>query len=103
MLAALPGLPIGALLVRVLPADALRVAIGVIVCALVAHRLLRRAAAGRPPPGRRTAVVAGFSAGVLTTSTTTNGPPLALWLGGRGLRRPSCGTRSRRPSCCSTS
>ena len=30
-------------------------------------------------------MVAGFSAGVLTTSTTTNGPPLALWLGGRGL------------------
>jgi uncharacterized membrane protein YfcA len=85
MLAALPGLPIGALLVRVLPADALRIAIGVIVCVLVAHRLLRRAAAGRPAPGRATAALAGFSAGVLTTSTTTNGPPLALWLGGRGL------------------
>jgi uncharacterized protein len=85
MLAALPGLPIGAVLVRVLPGDALRVAIGVIVCALVADRLLRRAPAGRPPPGRATAVAAGFSAGVLTTSTTTNGPPLALWLGGRGL------------------
>jgi uncharacterized protein len=85
MLAAVPGLPIGAVLVRALPADALRVAIGVIVCTLVAHRLLRRAPDGRPPPGRRTAAVAGFSAGVLTTSTTTNGPPLALWLGGRGL------------------
>ncbi|MDX6599415.1 MAG: uncharacterized protein QOE87_3302 [Gaiellales bacterium] len=87
MLAALPGLPIGALLVRVLPPDALRVAIGVIVCALVAHRLWRRApgAAGRPAPGRVSATLAGLSAGVLTTSTTTNGPPLALWLGGRGL------------------
>ena len=48
MLAALPGLPIGALLVRVLPADALRIAIGVIVCALVAHRVWRRAPAGAP-------------------------------------------------------
>jgi uncharacterized membrane protein YfcA len=87
MLAALPGLPLGALLVRVLPADALRVAIGAIVCVLVAHRLLRHApAADHPPPGRGVAVVAGFSAGVLTTSTTTNGPPLALWLGGRGLQ-----------------
>ena len=87
MLAALPGLPIGALLVRILPADALRIAIGVIVCALVAHRLWRRVpAAERVAPGRVPAVVAGFSAGVLTTSTTTNGPPLALWLGGRGLR-----------------
>jgi uncharacterized membrane protein YfcA len=87
MLAAIPGLPIGALLVRVLPADALRIAIGVIVCALVAHRLLRREpAAGRTPPGRPAAALAGFSAGILTTSTTTNGPPLALWLGGRGLQ-----------------
>ena len=86
MLAALPGLPIGAVLVRVLPADALRIAIGVIVCALVAHRLWRRAASARPAPGRTTAAVAGLSAGILTTSTTTNGPPLALWLGGRGLQ-----------------
>jgi uncharacterized membrane protein YfcA len=85
MLAALPGLPIGAVLVRVLPGDALRVAIGVIVCSLVADRLLRRAPAGRPAPGRATAAAAGLAAGVLTTSTTTNGPPLALWLGGRGL------------------
>jgi uncharacterized membrane protein YfcA len=86
MLAALPGLPIGAVLVRVLPGDALRVGIGVIVCSLVAHRLLRRAPARRPAPGRGTAAFAGFSAGILTTSTTTNGPPLALWLGGRGLQ-----------------
>jgi uncharacterized membrane protein YfcA len=85
MLAALPGLPLGAVLVRVLPADALRVGIGIVVCVLVADRLLRRAPAGRPAPGRATAAFAGFSAGVLTTSTTTNGPPLALWLGGRGL------------------
>jgi uncharacterized membrane protein YfcA len=85
MLAALPGLPIGALLVRVLPAAALRLAIGAIVCALVAHRLVRRAPSGGRQPGRRAAAIAGFSAGVLTTSTTTNGPPLALWLGGRGL------------------
>ncbi len=85
MLAALPGLPIGALLVRVLPADALRIAIGVIVCALVAHRLWRRSPVARPAAGRATAAVAGLSAGILTTSTTTNGPPLALWLGGRGL------------------
>ena len=85
MLAALPGLPVGALLVRVLPADALRIAIGVIVCVLVAHRLLHHASETRPTPGRATAGIAGLAAGVLTTSTTTNGPPLALWLGGRGL------------------
>ena len=63
------------------------IAIGVIVCALVAHRLLAACAGDRAARRRaaRTAAVAGFSAGVLTTSTTTNGPPLALWLGGRGL------------------
>ena len=55
MLAALPGLPIGAVLVRTLPADALRVAIGVIVCALVADRLLRRTPGARRAPGRATA------------------------------------------------
>jgi hypothetical protein len=86
MLAALPGLPIGAVLVRVLPAGALRVAIGVVVCALVAQRLLGRRPAARRAPGSAVAVLAGFSSGVLTTSTTTNGPPLALWLGGRGLQ-----------------
>ena len=87
MLAALPGLPIGAVLVRVLPADALRIAIGVIVCALVAHRAAAASAGGRAAaPGAGVAALAGFSAGVLTTSTTTNGPPLALWLGGRGLQ-----------------
>jgi uncharacterized protein len=85
MLAALPGLPIGAVLVRVLPADVLRVAIGAIVCVLVAHRVLRPAVATRRAQSPATAPVAGFAAGVLTTSTTTNGPPLALWLGGRGL------------------
>ena len=85
MLAALPGLPIGAVLVRTLPADALRVAIGVVVCVLVAHRLLRRTTEAPHVAGRATAGIAGFAAGVLTTSTTTNGPPLALWLGGRGL------------------
>jgi uncharacterized membrane protein YfcA len=85
MLAALPGLPIGAVLVRVLPADVLRVAIGVIVCVLVGFRLLRPSVSTRRVQSRAAAPVAGFTAGVLTTSTTTNGPPLALWLGGRGL------------------
>ena len=57
-----------------------------IVCALVAHRLSRRTPAARRAPGARPRWWRGFSAGVLTTSTTTNGPPLALWLGGRGLQ-----------------
>ncbi len=63
----------------------LRVAIGVIVCVLVAAPPAAARSGRARRPDRATAGVAGFSAGVLTTSTTTNGPPLALWLGGRGL------------------
>jgi uncharacterized membrane protein YfcA len=86
LLAAVPGLPIGAVLVRVLPAAALRIGIGLVVCAFVAYRWRNRSAASTVAPGGASGALAGFAAGVLTTSTTTNGPPLALWLGGRGLR-----------------
>jgi uncharacterized membrane protein YfcA len=86
LLAALPGLVAGALLLRALPADALRVAIGAVVLVLVVARL-RPPRRARPhgPRGAGVAALAGLAAGALTTSTTTNGPPLALWLAGRGL------------------
>ncbi len=86
LLAALPGLPIGALIVRTMPLDTLRLAVGAIVCTLVISRLVRR---GRPPServvGARGAVLAGLLVGVLTTSTTTTGPPLAVWLTSRRM------------------
>ena len=85
LVAALPGLVVGALILRVVPADALRVAIGVVVLALVAARLRPRRHVPRRDPGPQAAALAGLAAGALTTSTTTNGPPLALWLAGRGL------------------
>jgi uncharacterized membrane protein YfcA len=92
VLAALPGLPIGALLLRTLPESTLRVAVGLVVCAFVGTALVRRLAShGRRSIGREAAasrggaVVAGFAAGVLTTSTTTNGPPLAIWLTARRM------------------
>src|SRR5687768_6031769 len=50
VLAALPGLPIGALLLRTLPESSLRLAVGLIVCAVVANRLLRRLARHTPGP-----------------------------------------------------
>jgi uncharacterized membrane protein YfcA len=84
--AAIPGLPVGALIVRVVSAMAMRVAVGGIVCTIVA---LRFASRGRPRrarhPGRGAALAAGFSVGVLTTSTTTSGPPLAIWLTARRM------------------
>ena len=99
MLAALPGLPIGAVLVRVLPADVLRVAIGVIVCVLVAHRLLRRAARGptRAGPGdggdRR---VLGRRPDDVDDDERPAARALARWP--RARSRPSCATPSRRRS-----
>lgn len=85
--AALPGLVVGAALLRVLPADALRVGIGAVVLALVALRV-RHVGEPRQPrsAGGGSAALAGVAAGALTTSTTVNGPPIALWLAGRGLR-----------------
>ncbi|HUZ83723.1 MAG TPA: sulfite exporter TauE/SafE family protein [Gaiellales bacterium] len=86
LLAALPGLPVGALLVRVLPGYSLRLAVGVVVCAAVAQRtLLRRRGTPFGADHPAAAVTAGFAVGVLTTSTTTNGPPLAIWLTARRL------------------
>ncbi len=86
LLAALPGLPIGAWIVKVVPLDTLRLAVGAIVCGLVIWRLVRW---GRPPTprpvGPRGAVIAGLIVGVLTTSTTTTGPPLAIWLTSRRM------------------
>ena len=85
LVAAIPGLPVGALAVRLLPAGALRLVVAAVVCAAVAWRVAGpRRAAGREEH-RMAAIAAGFSVGLLTTSTTTNGPPLAIWLTARGL------------------
>jgi uncharacterized membrane protein YfcA len=97
LLAALPGLPIGALLVRTLPESALRIGIGLVVCAIIVHRLARRlrrqqhaaaaraTVAGDAASGPGGALVTGLTVGVLTTSTTTSGPPLAIWLTARRI------------------
>ncbi len=86
LIAALPGLPIGALLVRTLPDSWLRLGVGLVVCAIVVHRLARRRAPrGHAVTGPGAAVAAGFAVGVLTTSTTTSGPPLAIWLTARRM------------------
>ena len=84
--AAIPGLPIGALIITVVPATTMRVAVGLVVGGAVIARFARRR---RPPRaanvGRGSALAAGFAVGVLTTSTTTNGPPLAIWLTARKM------------------
>ncbi len=87
LIAAVPGLPVGALLVRLLSAQAMRLGVGITVCGLVIVSLARRdRPASKRAAGRTAASLAGFGAGVLTTSTTTNGPLLAIWLTARRMK-----------------
>jgi uncharacterized protein len=84
LVAALPGLALGALLLGELSKSALQVGVGVAVIAAAGWQLARRRA-GRErhvPP----AWVAGLTSGVLTTSISVSGPPLVLWLEARGMR-----------------
>lgn len=79
LLAALPGLALGALLLSALSKEALQVSVGLAVIAAAVWQL-RHPAAGRVP-----AIAAGLASGALTTSISINGPPLVLWLEGRGV------------------
>jgi uncharacterized protein len=84
--ASIPGLPIGALIIRTVPAGVMRLGVGVVVCLIVMLRVTRRTRPGREArTGRGSALAAGFAVGVLTTSTTTSGPPLAIWLTARRM------------------
>jgi uncharacterized membrane protein YfcA len=80
LLAALPGLALGALLLSALSKEALQVGVGVAVVAAGLWQLRHRAARRLP------AAVAGLVSGALTTSISINGPPLVLWLEGEGIR-----------------
>jgi uncharacterized protein len=77
---ALPGAVAGVAVLRALDPVALQVAVSIgVVATLVARRLAKRRTPGWAGP------IAGFAAGALTTSTTTAGPPLIVYLLGRGL------------------
>jgi uncharacterized membrane protein YfcA len=80
LLAALPGLALGVLLLSALSKEVLQVSVGVAVIAAALWQLRHRAA------GRVPVVVAGLASGALTTSISINGPPLVLWLEGEGVR-----------------
>lgn len=90
LLAALPGLAVGAVLLAVLSKPVLQVAVGAAVMAVAGWQLLRRADA----PGARASSAAtpqatwavGFTSGALTTSISVSGPPIVLWLEALGLR-----------------
>lgn len=80
------GLPVGAVVLQLVPADVLLLAIGVVVLAFTVV-LARR---GVPPVDARPVrtsgdVGAGLLCGLLTTSVGTNGPPVVLRLQAHGL------------------
>jgi uncharacterized membrane protein YfcA len=84
---AVPGLAVGAAVIAVAPKPALQVAVGVAVLGAVAWQARRRRGRSEPPRGGgREAALAGLAGGALTTSISLSGPPLVLWLEGRGLR-----------------
>jgi uncharacterized protein len=83
LVAALPGLALGVLLLSELSKSALQVAVGIAVIGAAGWQLARRRA-GRErhaPP----AWLAGVTSGVLTTSISVSGPPIVLWLEARGV------------------
>jgi uncharacterized protein len=85
LVAAVPGLALGAVALTALSKEVLQVAVGVAVIAAAVWQLWRRAI--RPARHSRAAGwAAGFASGALTTSISVSGPPLVLWLEARGVR-----------------
>jgi uncharacterized protein len=84
LVAAVPGLAVGAVALTELSKEVLQVAVGVAVIAAAGWQLWRRAGNTHLPPAA--AWGAGFVSGALTTSISVNGPPLVLWLEARGVR-----------------
>ena len=84
LLAALPGLGLGALALTRLSKEALQLIVGVAVMLAAVWQLRERRRRSRPHLGTGAGVAAGFVSGVLTTSISVSGPPFVLWLEARG-------------------
>jgi uncharacterized membrane protein YfcA len=86
LVAAIPGLAVGAAGLTQLSKEVLQVAVGVAVIAAAGWQLRQRRQHERPrlPPAAGWAV--GFTSGALTTSISVSGPPIVLWLEARGVR-----------------
>jgi uncharacterized protein len=84
LVAALPGLAVGAVALTQLSKAALQVAVGVAVVGVAGWQLRRRRRGAEPH--QVPAVLAGFTSGALTTSINVSGPPIVLWLEARGVR-----------------
>lgn len=90
LVAALPGLAVGAVALALLSKEALQVAVGIAVILAAAWQLSRRSA--RDPSASHRALppaagwAAGFASGALTTSISISGPPIVIWLEAHGVR-----------------
>jgi uncharacterized protein len=82
LVAAVPGLAIGAVALTELSKEVLQVAVGVAVIAAAGWQLQARTVRLSPSA----TWIAGFASGALTTSISVSGPPLVLWLTARGVR-----------------
>jgi uncharacterized protein len=82
LVAALPGLALGAVALTALSKEVLQVAVGLAVIAAAGWQLW----APRPRLSPAAGWAAGFASGALTTSISISGPPLVLWLTARGVR-----------------
>ena len=89
LLAAIPGLGVGVLLLAAMSKPTLQIAVGVVViaAALVQARPAARVAAEPREPALGSACAVGLASGALTTSTTVSGPPIVLWLQAHGVPR----------------
>jgi uncharacterized protein len=89
LLAALPGLVAGLLLLQALSKEVLQISVGLAVIGAAALQIsARRAANGRAHPSElpgAAGLAAGFLSGVLTTSISVSGPPIVLWLEAHGI------------------
>jgi uncharacterized membrane protein YfcA len=81
LVAAIPGLALGAAALAFLSKPILQVVVGLVVLVAAAIQLRGRLR-GRPVRSR-SAAAAGLASGALTTSISVSGPPLVLWLESR--------------------
>jgi uncharacterized protein len=90
LLAALPGLVVGAWALTVLSKEVLQVAVGIAVILAATwqlrQRTLREAASYRRRLRPAVGWAVGFSSGALTTSISISGPPIVLWLEAHDVR-----------------
>jgi uncharacterized protein len=84
LLAALPGLALGAVALTELSKEALQVGVGLAVIGAAAWQLRQRRRSVPPDLPAAAGLAAGFVSGALTTSINVSGPPIVLWLEARG-------------------